>query len=171
MSVQPPLLVRRILAAETYPLRQSILRPTRPPESCTYLGDEAPDSYHAGAFLGDELVGVVTLLHHPAPFAADLGLQAVDAWQLRGMAVAEGARRSGCGSALVQSLLAYAREQGAGLVWCNARTTVQPFYATLGFQLHGPIFDIPVSGPHVRMWRKMDDGLPTTDHRSQTTDD
>ena len=163
MSAQTPLTVHRISAAETRPLRSAILRPTSPPESCIFPGDDAPVSYHAGAFFGADVGGVVTLLHQPAPFAAELGLQALDAWQLRGMAVSAHARRTGCGRALVQALLAYAAGQGAGLVWCYARTAVQPFYAALGFQPHGAIFDVPVSGPHILMWQKMNHRPPTTD--------
>ncbi len=142
--------VHPISAEQARPLREAILRPGYPPELSIYPGDDHPLALHAGAFLGEQLVGIASLFHQPPPFDPHL-----DGWRLRGMAVVEASRRKGAGKALVQACLAYARDNGAEVVWCYARTSAAPFYRSLGFREHGQEFDIPESGPHYVMWRKM----------------
>jgi GNAT superfamily N-acetyltransferase len=75
----------------------------------------------------------------------------VPAIQLRGMATAAEAQRTGLGRALVMGCVAFAREKGARLLWCNARTYAAGFYSKLGFEIVGKEFDIPDVGPHYRM--------------------
>jgi len=75
----------------------------------------------------------------------------VAAVQLRGMATAAEAQRSGLGRALVLGCVAFARKKGARLLWCNARTYAAGFYSKLGFEIVGKEFDIPDVGPHYRM--------------------
>jgi len=140
--------VRRIMAQEVRILRTAILRPNLPPGSHIFPGDASPDTYHAGAFLEGDLVGVASVFREAAPFD-----ERAIAWRLRGMAVAERARRSGCGRALVLDCLDYIAQQHGDLVWCHGRTSAMPFYKALGFHPYGSMFEVPVSGPHYIMWR------------------
>ena len=140
--------VCRLTAREVIPLRTTILRPHAPPESHTFPDDEAPESYHAGAFLGNVLVGVASVFREEPPFEA-----MSPAWCLRGMGVAAQARRKGCGRSLVNNCLDYIESQKGALLWCNCRVSALPFYRSLGFQTYGEEFIVPISGPHYVMWR------------------
>jgi GNAT superfamily N-acetyltransferase len=66
-------------------------------------------------------------------------------------ATAAEAQRTGLGRALVLGCVAYARENGARLLWCNARTYAAGFYSKLRFEIVGKEFDIPDVGAHYRM--------------------
>jgi predicted GNAT family N-acyltransferase len=137
--------IRRISALETIPLRHEVLRPGRPVASASYDGDDAPTTFHFGAFRDGKLLCIASL------FRAELSGDPSVAFQLRGMATAPDARGSGLGRAIVSACVGFAREQGMRLLWCNARTTAIGFYLRLGFEQVGSEFEIPDVGPHVRM--------------------
>jgi GNAT superfamily N-acetyltransferase len=139
--------VRRLSAQDVIPLRTAVLRPHAPPNTHTFPGDDAPETYHAGVFLEDELVGVASVFQEAPPFAAS-----PFAWRLRGMAVVPQVRRTGYGRVLVQSCLDYIASQKGTLLWCHGRTSALQFYRALGFQTYGEEFDVPISGPHYVMW-------------------
>ena len=141
-----------ITAAGTRPLRQRILRPHQAVETLVYPHDDDADALHAGAFVGDALVGTATIHREPPP-ASHFPTHALDpsAWRLRGMATVPEIRRRGCGAALVAACLAHAEAQGGTLVWCHARVVATSFYAGLGFAAHGEPFDLPDLGPHYVM--------------------
>jgi len=138
--------IRQIGAAETLPLRLSVLRPGRPVESAHFPGDEAPDTRHFGAFRGSHLQGIASAFGVECP-----GRPGVPAFQIRGMATTPDARGTGLGRALVEACVAYAREKHAALIWCNARKTAAGFYQRLGFAILGEEFEIQDVGPHFRM--------------------
>jgi predicted N-acetyltransferase YhbS len=69
------------------------------------------------------------------------------------MAVLPEHQGQGCGQALVHACLGHLRGQGATSLWCNGRVSALPFYQRLGFVPHGPIFDLPISGPHYLLVR------------------
>jgi predicted GNAT family N-acyltransferase len=117
-----------------------------------FPGDMADDTFHAGAYLENELIGVASAFHESPPFN-----QTVNAWRFRGMAVVEKARRMGCSSALINTCMEFITQQGGELVWCNSRTYAIPFYQSLGFVIHGEEFDIPTIGSHYLMWRPVND--------------
>jgi GNAT superfamily N-acetyltransferase len=142
------LIVRPIPVERARPLRNAVLRPGLPPETSVYPGDQAGDTFHAGAFLGNELVGIASVFRQPPPFE-----QKANGWRLRGMAVTQVPRRLGVGKALVEACLAHIAQQGGALLWCNARTSALPFYQSLGFRTHGEQFDVPESGPHYVAYR------------------
>ena len=141
-----PVDIRRIPVARTYPFRREILRPGYPPHLSEYPLDEHPDTWHAGAFLDERQVGVVTLLHEPPP-----GKHNPQSWRLRGMAVLAQDRRKGIGKALVNASVRYVKEQAGKEIWCNGRVTALPFYQSLGFRTVGEPFDIPESGLHYQL--------------------
>jgi predicted GNAT family N-acyltransferase len=42
------------------------------------------------------------------------------------------------------------------LLWCNARTPAVRFYQKQGWTPVGEEFDVPLAGPHVRMFKRLD---------------
>lgn len=142
--------VRKITSAETWPLRQSMLRPGRPLTAVQFPGDDLPATKHFGAFRSGQLVGIASLFlaeipEHPG----------VSALQLRGMATAPTVRGAGYGRALVAACIAFAAASGKPLIWCNARTSAVEFYRRLGWDILGAEFDVPDVGPHFHMWRRV----------------
>lgn len=142
--------VAAVPAEDVRVLRQCLLRPHQRVDELVYDGDDDPDTLHAGAFVGDRLVAVASV----APDESD-DAPAPKAWRLRGMATVEDLRATGLGRAVLERCLAHAHERGALLVWCNARTGAIGFYERLGFEVVSEVFDVPVTGPHVRMLRRI----------------
>jgi len=140
--------IRSIQAQETRTLRAIILRPGQTSEQQIYPNDEAPGSFHAGAYRDGELIGIASVFHESPPGEDDEG-----AWRLRGMAVQAEARRLGIGRLLLERCLEYIQAQGGERLWCNGRVTALAFYHHLGFKESGEIFDVPESGPHYQMER------------------
>lgn len=70
------------------------------------------------------------------------------------MAVAADWRGLGLGRALLDALVACAREQGFASVELHAQTRAERFYAAAGFRAEGPVFD-DAGIPHRRMWRNI----------------
>lgn len=139
---------RAITAAETWPLRLAVLRPGRPLPAAQFPGDDLLFTRHFGAFRDGKLVGITSLFRAEMPERPG-----VSALQLRGMATAPEVRGAGCGRALMAASIAFARESGIKLIWCNARTSAVGFYRKAGWEIVGEEFDIPDVGPHFRMWR------------------
>jgi predicted GNAT family N-acyltransferase len=138
--------IRRITAAETIPLRHSVLRPGRPVEQAHFPGDDDPRTAHFGGFKDGHLLCVASLFASALP-----GEERAQAFQLRGMAADPVARGLGLGTALVKACAQHAGNNRAKLLWCNARTSAAGFYSRLGFEIVGNEFDIPDVGPHFRM--------------------
>ncbi len=142
--------VRLITTAETWPLRQSELRPGRPLAAAQFTGDDLPSTKHFGAFRSGELVGIASLFLAEMPEHPGVG-----ALQLRGMATAPAVRGAGFGRALVTACVAFAVASGKLLIWCNARTSAVEFYRKLGWKILGEEFDVPDVGSHFHMWRRI----------------
>jgi len=140
--------IHSIRSQQTHQLRAAILRPGQTSEQQVYPNDEAPGSFHAGAYLNGELIGIASVFHEAPPGEADLG-----AWRLRGMAVQEQARRQGVGRLLLERCLEHIEALGGEQLWCNGRVSALEFYHRLGFRERGEIFNIPESGPHYQMMR------------------
>lgn len=142
--------IRPITAAQTRPLRHAVLRPFQPIEQLFYPGDEAPDSFHVGAFRSGEIVGIASVSRQPPPERG-----APTAWQLRGMATTPEVRRQGYGAAFVAACVEHVARHGGSAIWCNARVSAIPFYHALGFTITSDVFERPRTGPHVVMWRSV----------------
>ena len=140
-------MIRAISAADTIAVRWPVLRRGFPRETAVFDGDDAPDTLHFGAFDGEALVGVASI--YPAPFPAQADVS--PAFQLRGMATLPEVRGRHFGDALLDACAAAARENGAALIWCNARTSAAAFYTRHLWQIVGGEFLIPTVGPHFRM--------------------
>ena len=142
--------VRPVTAAETWQLRLAVLRPHRPLAAAQFPGAHLPATGDFGEFPRTALLAIASLFR--AEFPAHPGVPAL---QLRGMATAPDVRGAGFGQALVGACMAYAREQPAKLLWCNARTSALGFYGKLGWEISGPEFEVPDVGPHFHMWRSV----------------
>ncbi|GHO44171.1 GNAT family N-acetyltransferase [Ktedonospora formicarum] len=152
MSMHAALEMSSIKPEETYHLRHSVLRPMQMLADCAYPEDKQAQTLHAGCYLNGRLVGVGTIFREDREeVAGRIG------WRIRGMAVSSEARGSGCGGAILQTLLNHARMQTSTEkeieVWCNGRANVEGFYRRYGFQRQGEIFEVPPIGPHVLMVR------------------
>ena len=139
-----PPVVRAIDAAATRPLRGRILRPGQAAEELVYPGDDDAGSLHVGAFDGERLLGVASLL----PQSPEGTPPRPGDWRLRGMAVVPEARRRGIGAALLAACERHAREHGGRRLWFNARTAALPFYVAQGYVPVGEEYELPEIGPH-----------------------
>ena len=158
---RPPLHVRRIEPSETIPLRHEVLRPGADIAKCEFPGDDHEHTFHAGAEHDGRIVSIASMYLEPRPIDAPGGASrradhdAGTAWRLRGMATEPGLRRMGAGTAALGACERFAIEQGAALLWCNARIEAVGFYEVAGWQVLGEQFDIPTVGIHFVMERQV----------------
>ena len=127
---QPKLIA--ISAAQAYDLRYRVLRVGTPSSVVEYVEDEYPTTHHLGVELGGRIVAITTWIEQASPDAPDLvGVQ------LRGMATdpADHVRGRGLGSMLLRSGIATATDNGADVVWANARDSAMDFYRSHGFHI------------------------------------
>jgi predicted GNAT family N-acyltransferase len=143
--------IRAVTAEDVRPIRRRVLRAGLPRPDVAFEGDDADDTFHAGAFVDGRLVAVATVLRRPPPDAP----AAEPAWQVRGMATEPAARGRGLGGELLERCVEHVVRAGGGVVWCNARTRAVPFYERHGFVRDGEAFDVADLGPHVRMRRRV----------------
>lgn len=144
MQIEP------IAIEQTYSLRHRILRAGRPIENCYFAGDKDPESVHLGVFMVGTLVGILSALPNPYPENQKA------AYQIRGMAVAEEARKKGVATALLKSFESYAQQQTArSCIWLNARIGIQDLYLKNGFSPQGSPFLIEEIGIHQRFFKSL----------------
>ncbi len=174
--------VEQVDPSRTYPLRRKVLRPHQSEAEMAFPGEKAALSAAFAAL--DPATGVVvsTAAVQPedppwqpgsptyeahrghAPFevpeatreAAEAGVGEASIWRLRGMASEEGLRGQGLGRMVLDAAIAYIARKGGGLLWCNARIRAIPFYERAGFSGLGELFDEPLIGQHLVMWRAVE---------------
>ena len=146
--------IRPIRAEETRLLRHQLLRPHQLPEQLIYPGDDHPQSFHAGAFQRNQLVGIASVVPETCPT-----LPNAKAWRLRGMATLPAVQRQGYGAALVQTCITYIHSHGGAILWCHGRTSALPFYRALGFITHGDELMAPDTGPQYMCIRIIGAGI------------
>jgi GNAT superfamily N-acetyltransferase len=146
----PAVAVRPIAAADTHPLRHSVLRDNSPTALLVFDGDDEPTTFHLGAFHGDELVGIATFLERPCCDTPD----AKRAVQLRGMAVSPTLQSGGVGTVLLHAAIARLRDDGVDVLWADARDSALGFYrGRLGMSVGDEGFFTAATGvPHHRVW-------------------
>ena len=142
--------VKQINAEATHALRHTVLRPQQNIEDAIYPLDEEEETFHVGAFLGDEIVSIASLYNE-----GRLGEEGKSCWRLRGMATAPELRGRGYGTKLLKQCIEYAAKMGGNEIWCNARTSAAHFYEVLGFETIGDEFNLPPLGPHRLMRRRV----------------
>lgn len=142
--------IREIIPIETYAVRQPVLRPGKPLETCRFDGDDLPSTTHFGLFEEDALAGVASLFENRHP-----GFGEYRQFQLRGMAVLEDYQGSGFGDALVKHVEDAVRRAGGDLLWFNARERAVGFYEQAGYRVTGRPFNIGDIGTHYVMFKRM----------------
>lgn len=136
--------VRRVAAADVYPLRQKVLRPQLTVADVVWTGDNDPSAAHFAAFNEGQIVGVASITIDPRPGDPPA------TWRLRGMATDPAWQGKGVGTQVLAAGIAHIKKQGGVRLWCNGRTKVFGFYRNFGFRTEGEEF-ITISGPHYVM--------------------
>ncbi len=142
--------LRRCAAALIRPLRHRILRAGLPPSAAEFPGDDDASTVHLAAVAADgvgTVIGCASLML--SAYAGD------KAYQLRGMAIADGSRGLGIGGRLLARGEELVRAAGIARCWCNARSPAIPFYAKHGWTTDSDEFDISTAGPHRRMSKRL----------------
>ncbi|KAL1412092.1 hypothetical protein Q8F55_003089 [Vanrija albida] len=141
----PSVDIRPIPPAATAAIRHAVLWPALPPEAQLYDYDYAEGTVHLGAFVAasSEPVAVATLVR--APFARPASLaekeRALDACQLRKLAVQTDLQGKGIGTAMlahVVALLTPPAGHPPRLLHFDARAAQAPFYEKLGYRVLDP---------------------------------
>ncbi|WP_344097453.1 GNAT family N-acetyltransferase [Microbacterium deminutum] len=131
--------VVEVSAAQTYPLRQELLREDRTDLDLHIPDDDTPGAFHlAVKDDADRIVGVATVVPATPEFPA-----AIPAWRLRQMAVTPRQQGAGIGTALLGAALSRVRALGGATLWAEARDSSLGFYLAHGMQ--------PVPGRHHRV--------------------
>lgn len=142
--------IKEIQAVETYPIRHIVLRPNQDISTCEYPGDEAPSTFHLGAFKDGEVIGIASYYKESTPV-----FDKENQYRLRGMATLPDYRGLQIGKQLIIEAQALLKERNADLWWCNARTTASGFYEKLGLSVYGDVFEIDPIGPHKLMYSNL----------------
>jgi len=151
-----PVQILRVTAAETFSLRQRILRPRDTFDELSLLHDDA-DACHFGAVDDGTVIGAASVLREKAPWSVELG----QSWRLRGMATAEDRRSQGVGTAILAAAIQHVRQRGGGVLWCNARMAAVPFYERNGFGTRGESWADSILGPHIAMEMRVEPARDT----------
>jgi len=118
--------IEQITPELTWRLRREVLYPNQ--KIFEMEMDEDGDGIHFGAFNDDKLAGVVSLFQKGTDF------------QFRKLAVDPSVQKIGIGRRLLNYITAYATENKATRIWCNARSTAIGFYLKAGFIQTGKLF-------------------------------
>ena len=118
--------IEQIRPELTWRLRQKVLYPAK--KLYEMEMEEDNEGYHFGAFEDNVLVGVVSLFQKDKNF------------QFRKFAVDEAMQRKSIGTALLKYIIAFAINEGAERIWCNARLSANGFYLKAGFSQTGEFF-------------------------------
>jgi GNAT superfamily N-acetyltransferase len=143
--------IRRATLAEIIDLRHDVLRHGLPRESAIFPGDDAPTTFHCGAFVvaDGRNAGCATL--HLSTW------EERPAYQLRGMATHADFRGCGVGRELMRFVEQNVIDDPSGIrwMWCNARVPAIRFYESVGWHVVSDEFEIPTAGPHHRMIKRL----------------
>lgn len=131
------------------PLRQKVLRPGRPIETCYFPEDHAESAFHAVGILDSKVVAIASF--HKESFAI---FPCQNPYRLRGMAVDDQWQNLGLGEQLLNFCFQELQRRKCDLLWCNAREKAFSFYTRVGFISHGDLFDIPPVGPHKVLYKR-----------------
>lgn len=141
--------IKRVESFETLPLRQKILKPFATLPQCQYSEDDAETTFHFALVHDQDVKGVATFIQQDHPdFPATLP------YRLRGMAIDTDLQGQGLGKKLLAQGINFLVDRRCDLIWFNAREVAFPFYQSLGFMLHGPMFDLPRIGLHKVMYKR-----------------
>lgn len=136
--------VSEIEVYKTYPLRQTLLRKGKPLSSCHLDQDEAKETLHFGAFLSDQIIGILSAFQNPCPqYSTPKGVQ------LRAIAVTPIHQRKGVATLLIKSAVQHINEKfNPDCIWLNARISANSLYESNGFSPLDNPFEIKSIGTH-----------------------
>lgn len=132
--------------ARTYELRRSLLRPWV--DSGDPLPGHDPEgAVHFGRLVDGQVVSTCLVAPAPCPWRPDVR----GAWQLRAMATHPEHRGHGYAGEIVDAAVAYVRERGGTVLWCNARELAVPMYERHGFAVDSELYLDEHGIPHKHM--------------------
>ena len=134
--------IKQINSVDTIDLRHQLLRQDQTREFCIYPGDDDPLTAHFGAFVDQQLSGIVSF------YQENLAGQGDNGFRFRGMATKPEVRTKGIGMQLLKAGESYAFKSGAKYLWANARVSALGFYDKAKYTIIGDEFDIEGIGPH-----------------------
>jgi len=135
----------------TSELRRAVLRPHWPVGTAMF-GDDDAGARHIAAIDDETVLCACVLVERPYPRRRDQ----LSAWQLRGMATADGLRNRGIGGLVVERAADEVTARGGRVIWCEARERAVPFYARHGFTAEADTYLNTETGlPHRFMWREL----------------
>lgn len=141
-------IIKKITTETTFSVRNPVLRPHQPVETCCFEGDNLLSTTHFGFYEGEMLAGIVSVFEkHNSNWSFN------HQYQMRGMAVLDLFQKRGIGEQLVKTVIQHAQEKKKELIWFNARKNAVPFYERLGFHINGTAFEIEGIGTHYLMYR------------------
>ncbi len=141
-------IIKKITTETTFSVRNPVLRPNQPVESCHFEGDNLPTTTHFGFYQEEKLVGIVSVFQK-----SNQNWDNKKQFQIRGMAVLPDFQKKGIGELLVKHVIEFAKENQMELIWFNARKNAVPFYEKLGFHIYGTAFEIEGIGTHFIMYQ------------------
>ena len=141
--------IQNISSNATYIVRNPVLRPEQPIESCIFEGDDLETTSHFGLFINDELIGVVSVFKNNSSI-----FNVENQFQIRGMALLQQHQKKGYGTLLVKHCERFIISQKSNLIWFNARKNAVPFYEKLGYKVTSSEF-VEVTIPHYIMEKKL----------------
>lgn len=145
--------IGRILPEDTWALRAAVLWPEKEPGiQCALPVDLDAGVFHLGARKHGEVICIATFMpdRHPA-----LGPE-ID-YRLRAMATHSDHRGRGVGRQILEHGITELREHGIDGVWADARHAALGFYASLGWEVTGPSYEVTLRGLHRLVWRRTDE--------------
>lgn len=112
------MIIREIIPADTWPIRQTVMWPEKPIEFVKIKNDN--DALHYGLYKDDQLVSVISC------FVTNGEMQ------FRKFATLTDHQNQGSGTFLLNYIINKAKEKGIKRVWCNARLDKKNFYKRFG---------------------------------------
>ena len=140
------MVIKSIESGQTTNIRHQILRSGQPIETCYYPNDNAPGTFHLGAFIDDKLVAIGSFYTEKQP---DLNYS--KQCRFRGIATIPEYRNRGYAYAMIEFAINKIKPKGVEVIWCNARTSALGLYKKLGMKVVSDEFEIEGIGPHLVM--------------------
>lgn len=142
--------IRNITSEDTLDLRQKILRPHQSREACRYPADNESTTVHWGAFVGEQLVSILSFYSEPLRTHA-----ATNPYRIRGVATDPQHRRQGLATLLMHAAEQEAQKRSTDFIWFNARRAAYTFYEGIGYTFLSEEFEIEGIGPHKVMGKHL----------------
>jgi len=139
---------KQLKPTDVIEMRHKVLKIGQPIETCHFEGDLDEGTKHFGAFLKNELVGVVTMMLKKANT-----YKVHPVYRLTGLSILEEYQHKNIGKRLLHFAEEYISKKGSVMIWCFARDYAVPFYKKNGYQLNVQEVVIPYIGSHRIMFK------------------